>query len=162
MHTLLTLYLGIAVSEWERRLVVECNEVDGFHLPAVTYAADNAKESISHNDLLLLSKEKVKWSLIVFAFNFYISMHFNIQFLSIFFLSGGFALCLSHCVSVYSFLKMGFFEKVYLLFHFFSFFWGGGGEGTFGKQCIWVYIVPCFVSYKIFEKGKINLGALQG
>nr|POF00480.1 putative helicase magatama 3 [Quercus suber] len=46
------------VSEWERRLVVECNEVDGFHLPAVTYAADNAKESISHNDLLLLSKEK--------------------------------------------------------------------------------------------------------
>ena len=62
----------------------------------------------------------------------------------------------------YSFLKMGFFEKVNLLFHFFSFFWGGGGEGTFGKQCIWVYIVPCFVSYKIFEKGKINLGALQG
>ena len=135
MHTLLTLYLGIAVSEWERRLVVECNEVDGFHLPAVTYAADNAKESISHNDLLLLSKEKVKWSLIVFAFNFYISMHFNIQFLSIFFLSGGFALCLSHCVSarllwlILQLFENGVFWKSVLAFPFLFLFLGGWRGG---------------------------------
>jgi senataxin len=55
------------VSEWESRLVVECNEVDGFHLPAVTYAADNADESISQNDLLLLSKEKVKIKNLIFS-----------------------------------------------------------------------------------------------
>ena len=152
MHTLLTLYLGIAVSEWERRLVVECNEVDGFHLPAVTYAADNAKESISHNDLLLLSKEKVKeiWS-------FLLSTSISPCILT--YSSWAFSFCLVdlHCAYLivlvpvcyglfYSFLKMGLFEKVYLLFHFFSFFWGGGGEGTFGKQCILIYIMPCFVS----------------
>ncbi|XP_059433882.1 probable helicase MAGATAMA 3 isoform X1 [Corylus avellana] len=45
------------VTQWHSRLVVECNEVDGFHLPAVTYAADDTEESISQNDLLLLSKE---------------------------------------------------------------------------------------------------------
>ncbi|KAG6711208.1 hypothetical protein I3842_05G042000 [Carya illinoinensis] len=45
------------VAEWQRRLVVECNEIDGFHLPAVTYAAEEVDESISQNDLLLLSKE---------------------------------------------------------------------------------------------------------
>jgi hypothetical protein len=50
---------GIAVTQWHSRLVVECNEVDGFHLPAVTYAADDTEESISQNDLLLLSKENV-------------------------------------------------------------------------------------------------------
>ncbi|XP_062178098.1 probable helicase MAGATAMA 3 isoform X2 [Alnus glutinosa] len=45
------------VTQWHSRLVVECNEVDGFHLLAVTYAADDTEESISQNDLLLLSKE---------------------------------------------------------------------------------------------------------
>ncbi|KAB1206980.1 putative helicase MAGATAMA 3 [Morella rubra] len=45
------------VTEWKSRVVVECNEVDGFHLPAVTYAADDTEEAISQNDLLLLSKE---------------------------------------------------------------------------------------------------------
>ncbi|XP_021285996.1 probable helicase MAGATAMA 3 isoform X2 [Herrania umbratica] len=38
---------------------MECNEADGFHLPAVTYEADE-EESISQNDLLLLSKEEFK------------------------------------------------------------------------------------------------------
>lgn len=38
-------------------MVVECNEVDGFHLVTVNYAHD--EESISQNDLLLLSKVKV-------------------------------------------------------------------------------------------------------
>ena len=37
---------------------MECNEADGFHSPAVTYEADE-EESISQNDLLLLSKEEV-------------------------------------------------------------------------------------------------------
>lgn len=45
------------MTQWHSRLVVECNEVDGFHLLAVTYAADDSDESISQNDLLLLSKE---------------------------------------------------------------------------------------------------------
>ncbi|KAH7518206.1 probable helicase MAGATAMA 3 isoform X2 [Ziziphus jujuba] len=44
------------VAEWESRVVVECNEVDGFHLVTVNYAHD--EESISQNDLLLLSKVK--------------------------------------------------------------------------------------------------------
>lgn len=37
---------------------MECGEADGFHLPSVTYEADEV-ESISPNDLLLLSKEEV-------------------------------------------------------------------------------------------------------
>ncbi|XP_022762922.1 probable helicase MAGATAMA 3 isoform X6 [Durio zibethinus] len=45
------------VTNWKLRLVMECNEADGFHLPAVTYEADE-EESIAQNDLLLLSKEK--------------------------------------------------------------------------------------------------------
>lgn len=48
----------IAVQEWKLRLVMECGEADGFHLPSVTYEADEV-ESISPNDLLLLSKEEV-------------------------------------------------------------------------------------------------------
>ncbi|KAL5564868.1 hypothetical protein UlMin_028032 [Ulmus minor] len=44
------------VTEWESRVVVECNEIDGFHLPVVNYAS--SEESISQNDLLLLSKVK--------------------------------------------------------------------------------------------------------
>ncbi|XP_022762921.1 probable helicase MAGATAMA 3 isoform X5 [Durio zibethinus] len=47
------------VTNWKLRLVMECNEADGFHLPAVTYEADE-EESIAQNDLLLLSKEKFK------------------------------------------------------------------------------------------------------
>lgn len=47
------------MTEWKSRVVVECNDVDGFHLPAVTYAADDTEEAISQNDLLLLSKENV-------------------------------------------------------------------------------------------------------
>ncbi|XP_022762920.1 probable helicase MAGATAMA 3 isoform X4 [Durio zibethinus] len=46
------------VTNWKLRLVMECNEADGFHLPAVTYEADE-EESIAQNDLLLLSKEKI-------------------------------------------------------------------------------------------------------
>lgn len=37
---------------------MECGEVDEFHLPAVTYNAEE-EEQISPNDLLLLSKEEV-------------------------------------------------------------------------------------------------------
>lgn len=48
---------GIAVTEWESRVVVECNEIDGFHLAVVNYAHN--EEFISQNDLLLLSKVKV-------------------------------------------------------------------------------------------------------
>ncbi|KAL4363787.1 hypothetical protein GQ457_04G001110 [Hibiscus cannabinus] len=47
------------VTDWKLRLVMECNEVDGFYLPAITYEADE-EESISQNDLLLLSKEEFK------------------------------------------------------------------------------------------------------
>ncbi|XWS55196.1 hypothetical protein CRYUN_Cryun10bG0153800 [Craigia yunnanensis] len=47
------------VTDWKLRLVMECNEADGFHSPAVTYEADE-EESISQNDLLLLSKEEFK------------------------------------------------------------------------------------------------------
>jgi hypothetical protein len=36
---------GIAVTQWHSRLVVECNEVDGFHLLIVTYVADDLDES---------------------------------------------------------------------------------------------------------------------
>ncbi|XP_062109924.1 probable helicase MAGATAMA 3 [Humulus lupulus] len=43
------------VTEWESRVVVDCNEVDGFHLAVVNYANE---EFISQNDLLLLSKVK--------------------------------------------------------------------------------------------------------
>lgn len=49
-------FFGIAVTEWESRVVVDCNEVDGFHLAVVNYANE---EFISQNDLLLLSKVKV-------------------------------------------------------------------------------------------------------
>ncbi|XP_024022736.1 probable helicase MAGATAMA 3 isoform X2 [Morus notabilis] len=44
------------VTEWKSRVVVECNEISGFHLIVVN-AAEN-EESISQNDLLLLSKVK--------------------------------------------------------------------------------------------------------
>ena len=47
----------IAVAEWESRVVVECNEINGFHI-AVVNTAEN-EEFISQNDLLLLSKVKV-------------------------------------------------------------------------------------------------------
>ncbi|KAH1099191.1 hypothetical protein J1N35_016112 [Gossypium stocksii] len=47
------------VADWKLRLVMECNEADGFYLPAITYEAEE-EESISQNDLLLLSKEDFK------------------------------------------------------------------------------------------------------
>ncbi|OMO79958.1 putative helicase MAGATAMA 3 [Corchorus capsularis] len=47
------------VTDWKLRLVIECNEADGFHLAALTFDADE-EESISQNDLLLLSKEEFK------------------------------------------------------------------------------------------------------
>ncbi|XVE67327.1 hypothetical protein DITRI_Ditri08aG0151700 [Diplodiscus trichospermus] len=47
------------VTDWKLRLVMECSEADGFHSAAVTYEADE-EESISQNDLLLLSKEEFK------------------------------------------------------------------------------------------------------
>ncbi|KDP29174.1 hypothetical protein JCGZ_16563 [Jatropha curcas] len=47
------------VTEWVMRLVVECNEVDGFLFPAVTYGDDEG-EKIVQNDLLLLSREQIK------------------------------------------------------------------------------------------------------
>ncbi|XVE94014.1 hypothetical protein REPUB_Repub01dG0243700 [Reevesia pubescens] len=47
------------VTDWKLRLVMECHEANGFHLPSVTYEADE-EQSISQNDLLLLSKEEFK------------------------------------------------------------------------------------------------------
>ncbi|CAI0375634.1 unnamed protein product [Linum tenue] len=47
------------VTEWEMRLVTECNEVEGFFQVALTLG-DNEEKRISQNDLLLLSKEKTK------------------------------------------------------------------------------------------------------
>ncbi|KAJ0010945.1 hypothetical protein Pint_32913 [Pistacia integerrima] len=47
------------VRDWKLRLVMECGEADEFHLPAVTYNAEE-EEPISPNDLLLLSKEQFK------------------------------------------------------------------------------------------------------
>lgn len=47
------------VAEWKLRLVVEWNEADGFHFPSVTYEAGE-EESVSQNDILLLSKEEFK------------------------------------------------------------------------------------------------------
>lgn len=44
------------VTEWESRVVVECNEIDGFHIVVVNSAEND--ESTSQNDLLLLSKVK--------------------------------------------------------------------------------------------------------
>ncbi|GLT85964.1 hypothetical protein SLE2022_041290 [Rubroshorea leprosula] len=45
--------------EWKLRLVMKCSEEDGFHCPFVTYEAGE-EESVSQNDLLLLSKEEIK------------------------------------------------------------------------------------------------------
>lgn len=50
-------------------MVTKCNESDGFHLPEVTYGSSYKDFSISQNDLLLLSKEKVIKS-IYFSFDF--------------------------------------------------------------------------------------------
>lgn len=50
-------FWAIAVAEWESRVVVECNEIDGFHIVVVNSAEND--ESTSQNDLLLLSKVKV-------------------------------------------------------------------------------------------------------
>ncbi|KAJ8768098.1 hypothetical protein K2173_021038 [Erythroxylum novogranatense] len=47
------------VTEWVMRLVVECNQAEGFFLPSVTYGDDEG-EKISQNDLLLLSKDPIK------------------------------------------------------------------------------------------------------
>lgn len=45
------------VSEWKFAIVRECSETDGFSIPVVGYKAEEG-ESISQNDLLLLSKTK--------------------------------------------------------------------------------------------------------
>ncbi|GLT41949.1 hypothetical protein SLA2020_159750 [Shorea laevis] len=45
--------------EWKLRLVMKCSEEDGFHCPFITYEAGE-EESVSQNDLLLLSKEEIK------------------------------------------------------------------------------------------------------
>ncbi|KAG6741531.1 hypothetical protein POTOM_054793 [Populus tomentosa] len=47
------------VTEWVLRLVVECNESEGFLLPSVTYGDDEG-EKIVQNDLLLLSEDQFK------------------------------------------------------------------------------------------------------
>ena len=48
----------IAVAEWKFAIVRECSETDGFSIPVVGYKAEEG-ESISQNDLLLLSRTKV-------------------------------------------------------------------------------------------------------
>ena len=50
--------INVAVTESVMRLVLECNEADGFLFPAVSFG-DEEDEKISQNDLLLISKEKV-------------------------------------------------------------------------------------------------------
>lgn len=52
------MYWGAAVTEWVMRLVVECNESEGFLLSSVTYGDDEG-EKIVQNDLLLLSEDQV-------------------------------------------------------------------------------------------------------
>uniref|UniRef100_A0A6N2MY61 Helicase ATP-binding domain-containing protein n=1 Tax=Salix viminalis TaxID=40686 RepID=A0A6N2MY61_SALVM len=47
------------VTEWVMRLVVECNESEGFLLSSVTYGDDEG-EKIVQNDLLLLSEDQFK------------------------------------------------------------------------------------------------------
>ncbi|KAK6945483.1 DNA2/NAM7 helicase, helicase domain [Dillenia turbinata] len=49
------------VTEWNLGAVAKCSEVDGFHLAEIAYEADKG-ESISQNDLLLLSREKFQES----------------------------------------------------------------------------------------------------
>lgn len=57
-ETKILFLMGIAVSEWKFAIVRECSETDGFSIPVVGYKAEEG-ESISQNDLLLLSKTKV-------------------------------------------------------------------------------------------------------
>lgn len=45
-------------TEWQQAIIVECSEVNGFHLPMVICSD---AESISQNDLLLLSTKKVNF-----------------------------------------------------------------------------------------------------
>ncbi|CAN1324791.1 Probable helicase MAGATAMA 3 [Linum perenne] len=54
------------VTDWEMRLVTECNEVEGFFQVAVTYG-DTEENKISQNDLLLLCKEKANWTAYAYA-----------------------------------------------------------------------------------------------
>lgn len=64
--------------EWERRVVLECNEIDGFHLAVVNRV--RSEESILQNDLFLLSKDKViklNWLLLKFCL-FFFSSRFSI------------------------------------------------------------------------------------
>lgn len=49
---------GTSVHEQKMCLVKECSDSEGFYFPVVLYRADEG-ESISQNELLLLSKEKV-------------------------------------------------------------------------------------------------------
>ncbi|KAM7499180.1 hypothetical protein LguiA_023594 [Lonicera macranthoides] len=49
-------------TEWKTGMIIECNEADGFHLPVV-YGED--WQSISQNDLLLLSKKKFEGGIVV-------------------------------------------------------------------------------------------------
>lgn len=46
----------IAVTDWAQGMAVECSEMNGFHMPTVICV--NA-ESVSQNDLLLLTIKKV-------------------------------------------------------------------------------------------------------
>ncbi|CAK7328439.1 unnamed protein product [Dovyalis caffra] len=48
------------VTEWVMRLVVECNEAEGFLLPSVTYGGDDEDQKMVQNDLLLLSEDQFK------------------------------------------------------------------------------------------------------
>ncbi|XP_050228879.1 probable helicase MAGATAMA 3 [Mercurialis annua] len=59
------------VTELKMRLVVECNEVDGFLFPEVSFGEDENEKSISQNDLWLLSRDKIQDGLVlpeVYAF----------------------------------------------------------------------------------------------
>lgn len=50
------LFLGIVDTQWMKAVTVGCSEIDGFHFPMIS---SSDAESISQNDLLLLSNKEV-------------------------------------------------------------------------------------------------------
>lgn len=68
------------------RLVMECNEADGFHFLLVTYEHDE-DEYLAQNDLLLLSKEEVTYTIPLFLFDFSRCCMTDLSFISGFVLS---------------------------------------------------------------------------
>lgn len=58
IHVLAYLFLGIVETLWMKAVTVGCSEVDGFHFPMISCSE---VESISQNDLLLLSNKEVPY-----------------------------------------------------------------------------------------------------